>query len=147
MLTALIPLALLAPPPQTFSAPAGTAPARVVPGGTTILPNGRFVTPLGKRLYTGEDLWNVVLQPGGKQAVSFCEGGLRVQNLSGTGAVNFSDIGLDGATLAFAFALALLTGIIFGLVPALQSTHHSLTGALKEEAGSGDGSPHIHYAR
>jgi putative ABC transport system permease protein len=72
---------------------------------------------------------------------------LRVQSLSGIGAVNFSDIHLDGATLAFAFMLAMLTGIIFGLVPALQSTHRSLTGALKEDAGSGDGSKRILTSR
>ena len=37
--------------------------------------------------------------------------------------------------------ISILTGLIFGLVPALQSTHASLTGALKEESGAaGDGS-------
>ncbi|MDQ2767375.1 MAG: ABC transporter permease [Gemmatimonadota bacterium] len=72
---------------------------------------------------------------------------LRVQNLSGIGAVSFSDIHLDGTTLVFAALLAMVTGIIFGLVPALQSTHRSLTGALKEEAGSGDGSRRILTSR
>jgi len=65
---------------------------------------------------------------------------LRVQNLTGIGAVNFSDIHLDAAAVAFAASLAIVTGIVFGLVPALQSTHSSLSGALKEESGSGDGS-------
>ncbi|MDB4911303.1 MAG: permease, partial [Gemmatimonadetes bacterium] len=46
---------------------------------------------------------------------------LRVQNLSGTGAVSFGDIHLDGAALAFAACLAIVTGLVFGLVPALQS--------------------------
>jgi len=64
---------------------------------------------------------------------------LRVQNLSGLGAVSFSTIHLDGAALAFAACLAIATGLLFGLVPALQSTQSSLTGALKEESGGGDG--------
>ena len=72
---------------------------------------------------------------------------LRVQNLSGIGAVNFSDIHLDGETLVFAALLAMATGIIFGLVPALQSTHRSLAGALKEDSGGGDGSKRILTSR
>ena len=59
---------------------------------------------------------------------------LRMQRLSGIGAVNFSSIQLDPKSLAFASALALGTGILFGLVPALQATRPSLVGALKEEA-------------
>ena len=58
---------------------------------------------------------------------------LRVQRLSGIGAVTFSTIHLDLTTFAFAAALALLTGLVFGLVPALQATRPSLTGALKDE--------------
>lgn len=48
-----------------FMAPAGTSVARVVPGGVTILPNGRFLTPHGKRLYVGENLWATKLSPDG----------------------------------------------------------------------------------
>jgi sugar lactone lactonase YvrE len=47
--------------------------AKVVPGGRTILPNGRFLTPLGERLYTGENLWNVCLSPDGRTVVGFAE--------------------------------------------------------------------------
>ena len=72
---------------------------------------------------------------------------LRVQSLDGIGAVNFSTIHLDGTTLVFAALLSMITGIIFGLVPAWQSTHRSLTGALKEEAGSGDGSKRVLTSR
>jgi hypothetical protein len=64
---------------------------------------------------------------------------LRVQTFSAIGAVSFSNIRLDGEALAFAACLAIATGLLFGLVPALQSTRSSLTGALKEEAGGGDG--------
>jgi len=64
-------------------APAGRQPARVVAGGTTILPNGRFLTPTGRRLYTGDDLWHVVQSPDGSTIVGFRDGGLSIYtNLS-----------------------------------------------------------------
>jgi predicted permease len=53
---------------------------------------------------------------------------------TGIGAVNFSTISLDGTALAFAALLAVVTGLMFGLVPALQSTRPALSGALKGEA-------------
>jgi putative ABC transport system permease protein len=72
---------------------------------------------------------------------------LRVQNLAGIGAVTFSDIHLDGQALGFAACLAIITGLVFGLVPALQSTQSSLTGALKEDAGGGDASSRLINSR
>jgi predicted permease len=59
---------------------------------------------------------------------------LAVEALSGIGAVNFSTIHLDVTAFSFAAALALLTGVIFGLVPALAATKPSLSGALKGAA-------------
>ncbi|MGH9717699.1 MAG: ABC transporter permease [Candidatus Acidiferrales bacterium] len=44
--------------------------------------------------------------------------------------------GINPRVLAFTFATALLTGIIFGLAPAFRSTRIDLTPALKEGAGS-----------
>ena len=46
---------------------------------------------------------------------------------------------LDYRTLIYTFGLALVTGIIFGLTPALQSTSGKMYGALKE-GGRGSGS-------
>ncbi|MFI5385732.1 MAG: bifunctional YncE family protein/alkaline phosphatase family protein [Fimbriimonadales bacterium] len=77
----LLAVALLAPGPS-FRAPAGFDPARVVPGGTTILPNGRFLTPIGDRLYTGEDLWKVLRSPDGRYLVGIHDSGFTVYDLT-----------------------------------------------------------------
>jgi DNA-binding beta-propeller fold protein YncE/phospholipase C len=69
---------------QSYRSPAGTEFARVVPGGTTILPNGRLLTPVGNRLYTDSDLWNVVLSPDGKWVVGFCKAGIVVYSSNET---------------------------------------------------------------
>ena len=42
------------------------------------------------------------------------------------------EIHIDGWALAFTAGLSLLTGILFGLAPALQSTHSNIVEALKE---------------
>jgi predicted permease len=51
------------------------------------------------------------------------------------------DLGLrvDGATLAFALAVSVLTGIFFGLAPAWQASRAETVTALKEEGGRGSG--------
>jgi putative ABC transport system permease protein len=53
-----------------------------------------------------------------------------------------ANLHVDGRMLVFSFALSLVTGMIFGLAPALQSSRPELTGVLKEggrnaSAGSG----------
>jgi predicted permease len=58
---------------------------------------------------------------------------LRVQQLGGIGAVSFETIKLDPMAFMFAAFLTVLTGVVFGLVPALQATRPSLTGALKSD--------------
>ena len=68
---------------QNYQAPAGRDIARVVPGGTTILPNGRFLTPVGQRLYTDSDLWNVAPSPDGKWIVGLCKTGIVVNSAKG----------------------------------------------------------------
>jgi putative ABC transport system permease protein len=48
---------------------------------------------------------------------------------------------MDGTVMLFAFAVAVVTGLLFGLAPAIQATRPSLTGAMKEGGhGSTSGS-------
>lgn len=56
---------------------------------------------------------------------------LRIQNLSGLGVAGFASIKLDLVALGFTFLVAIITGLLFGLVPALQATRPALTDALK----------------
>ena len=53
---------------------------------------------------------------------------------------NGANVGLDWMVVAFTIGVSLLTGLIFGLIPALQSSKTDLTTTLKESAGrSGTG--------
>ena len=47
------------------------------------------------------------------------------------------DPGLDARVLGFSLVLTLLTGLLFGLGPALRTTRPDLVGALKDATGSG----------
>jgi putative ABC transport system permease protein len=54
------------------------------------------------------------------------------------GSVNFSLVQLDWSALAFAFGLAMLVGVAFGLAPALRVTRTRLARALKDGAGASE---------
>jgi putative ABC transport system permease protein len=57
------------------------------------------------------------------------------------------EISLDGSVLLFTFGITLLTTIVFGLVPALQSSKPDLTTALKEGGQKGGAGSHGGTAR
>ena len=78
---------------------------------------------------------------GGALGLLFAYWGSRfLLGLLASGAAGNQDLALnvaiDGRKLAFAAAVALLTAVIFGLAPALQSTRLDLVGSLKEGAGA-----------
>jgi putative ABC transport system permease protein len=50
-----------------------------------------------------------------------------------------NEVGLDWRVAAFTAALSLMTGLFFGLIPALQSSRVELQSALKEGSGAGGG--------
>jgi putative ABC transport system permease protein len=50
-----------------------------------------------------------------------------------------AEIHVDRQVLVFTFAVAVMTGVIFGLVPALQASSLNLNEALKESGGKGTG--------
>jgi putative ABC transport system permease protein len=58
-------------------------------------------------------------------------------NPAGLGLLGSQAIHLNLAALVFTLALGIATGVIFGVVPALQATKPSLTEALKDDGGRG----------
>jgi putative ABC transport system permease protein len=59
--------------------------------------------------------------------------------LAPPGALGFDEIGLDRVVLAFTFGIAMLTGLTFGLVPALHASKPDLNNSLKEGKGGTGG--------
>jgi predicted permease len=72
---------------------------------------------------------------------------VRVLSISGPETLpRLNEIGLDARVLAFTFFVSLLTGIIFGLVPALRASRVDLNEALKEGGrNSGGGVSHHRF--
>jgi putative ABC transport system permease protein len=55
------------------------------------------------------------------------------------GAPRMDQVGIDYRVLSFAFGISALTGILFGLVPALQASKLDVTSSLKEGGRTGEG--------
>ena len=49
------------------------------------------------------------------------------------------DVALDGRVLGFTLAISFVTGLLFGLAPALQATRINLTASLKDQTGASAG--------
>src|SRR5262249_45009455 len=56
------------------------------------------------------------------------------------GRVIFYDLRTDSLTVALSFALAILTGLLFGLIPSIQSTKPEVAIALKSDSANSAGS-------
>jgi predicted permease len=57
------------------------------------------------------------------------------------------DLSLDGRILLFNFGVAIATGLLFGLFPALQATKPDLAPTLKDQAGSVSGGVHVGFRK
>ena len=60
---------------------------------------------------------------------------LAMDPLSVVGVGAMPDLPLDGRVLAFSLGVTLVTGVIFGLAPSLQTTKPDLVPALKDAQG------------
>src|SRR5499426_1383226 len=61
--------------------------------------------------------------------------------------LNLPQVKINAAVLGFTLGVSMLTGVIFGLVPALEATRFSLTGSLKESGKNIGGGMRSHMLR
>jgi predicted permease len=73
---------------------------------------------------------------------------LRVQGLQGgIGAVGFENIALDARALVFTFAVTVIVGLLFGLLPALRAARADLTHDLKDGSAAAGSTRRIGLSR
>jgi putative ABC transport system permease protein len=97
-------------------------------------PRGRIV----RQLLTESALLALL---GGALGLALAYGGMRaLVAISPATTPRLSEVGIDPWVVAFNFAVALATGIIFGLVPALQASRTDLSETLKEGGRTSAGS-------
>jgi len=78
---------------------------------------------------------------GGGAGLAVAVGGVRaLAAMRPDGIPRLSDINVDVTVVAFTCAAAMLTALVFGLVPALEISRRSLAGTLQERGRSGTGS-------
>jgi putative ABC transport system permease protein len=78
---------------------------------------------------------------GGAIGLAIAYGGMRgLVAIMPPNTPRIEDVRIDGAVLAFTFAVAVATGVVFGLLPALQATRTDMAATLKQGGrGSGGG--------
>jgi putative ABC transport system permease protein len=76
---------------------------------------------------------------GGAAGILFAGWGVAILSRAGVDALpRLNEVSVNGPVLLFTAAVALITGILFGLGPALQASHRDLTLSLKEGGAAGD---------
>ena len=76
---------------------------------------------------------------GGAAGVLLANGGVELLKQLGPRSLpRLDEVNLSGVVLAFTFMIAIFTGILFGLGPALKASRRDLTKSLKEGGTSGD---------
>jgi len=104
---------------------------------------------MAMRLSLGAGRWRLVRQlltesvllavMGGTAGLAVAWGGVEMIRVWNPGNLPFIDsVGLDGTALAFMVFVSMLTGILFGLAPALESARADLNSTIKE-GGRGTG--------
>jgi putative ABC transport system permease protein len=63
-------------------------------------------------------------------------------HLAGDAVPRISDVGVDGWVLAFTLGVSCVTGLLFGIFPALQAARTNVNATLKEGARAGAGAGH-----
>jgi putative ABC transport system permease protein len=85
---------------------------------------------------------------GGAAGLVLAAVGVRLlMTLKPAGLPRIADTSIDNAVLVFTFAVSLLTGIVFGLVPALNATFFGVSAKLKEDARTTAGGASGHRLR
>jgi predicted permease len=98
------------------------------------------------RQFLGESMGLALL--GGLGGVALAYGGVRLLvSLGPSQLPRLSEIALDGRALTFALVLALLSGVLIGLLPALRMRDVRLVGALKEGGRGGGAGRERHRLR
>jgi len=98
----------------------------------------------------GELLFESILLglAGGALAVAFAYEGLRFLAAMGPASLpRLNEIALDERALAFTFGLSLLSGLLFGLIPALKYAGPKISVALRSAGRNASGSRERHQAR
>jgi predicted permease len=80
-------------------------------------------------------------------AARWCADALVAMVLRGVTGSGPSLVDMDGRVLAFTAAASLLTGLVFGLAPAVRATALDLAAALKSRGRNGQGTPRLTPAR